>query len=299
MRVDFIDIRDFKKKFARLLSLMFHGANLSFEHISEKLIVSSYLDSFEDDGVYVFMDTSNEDIVRSLFHGVIVLDRGYQDIGPIYWAGIQYINLFLNYRIPLKVLFIMCPLKEMVNKYDIYHEMNEIELCKDFMNHEYINTSLLQHYRSRNNLSVRELSYLSKIPKPTIRYIEMNNNNLYSTSNETINVLSSIFDVPSYIFNRKSSFLPLSYNLIYSEEFNSYLKEVISEYLNKDIKSLVIEFEKPNEYKDGACYLVFESDNYIYLNKKLYHLSKGVLRQLLSLSIDRYIENNSTITLAF
>ena len=299
MDINFVNLSEFKRKFARLLSSMFHNAHLSLDNINEAFISSPFLDSFENGDIDLFMDASSEDVVKLLFPNIIIFDNGEQDIGLIYWAGIQYINLFLNYRIPLKALFIVCPLKEMVNKYDIYHEMNEIELCKDFMNHEYINTSLLQYYRSRNHLSVRELSYLSKIPKPTIRYIEMSNNNLYSTSYEVVNVLSSIFGISPYLFNRKSSFLPLSYNLIYSEEFNSYLKEVISEYLNKDIKSLVIEFEKPNEYKGDVCYLVFESDNYIYLNKKLYHLSVGVLKQLLSLSTDRYIENNSAITLAF
>ena len=296
MEISFFDFDEAKRKFGSLLSLLYHNAGIRLENINNMLIFSSYLDLFEKGRIEEFMNTSNEDIALTLFKDALLFSDGHKDIGDIYWCGIQYMNIFFNYQIPLRTLFVLCPLDEMVKKYTIYHEMNEIELCKDFMKNEYINNSILKYFRKNKNLSIADLSFLSGVSNPTIRYFEQDNTRLYKAPHAVLNSLEGVLEVPQTILKEKSDFLALTPDLIHNDDFLFIVKEVFNAYLNKTIDNLIIVYSN-KEITDDGDYLIL-ADNLLKMHDgKIIAINESVSKQLISISIERYINKYLTTTL--
>lgn len=296
MNINFYQTYEIKKKFGALLSLLFHGAHLEFSNITKKLIDSSFLDLFENNQLELFMDKSNEELVKELFPNSIINTEITNDIGPLYWSGIQYMNIFFNYRIPLKVIFLVCPLDNMVNKYDIYHEMNEKNLCDDFIKNEYQNNSILKKLRKDRNLTVRELSLLTQIKETTIRYYELNNNNLFEASSNNINSLMTTLDVDPIFFKKKSAYIPTNYNLLHNEEFLDCVKDVFSRLYNKKTQYFEINLVKNVSEQSQASNTSFTS---LIINNKEMVIDDKTLLSILSLSLDEYISKNLNTNLVF
>lgn len=300
MELNFINISELKTKFGKLLSYLFHNANLELDNINDKLLSSSFLDMLEDNRLNEFISMPLEVMTRELFPKVEQSLDSNNDIGEIYWAGLQYMNLFLNYRIPLRTLFILCPLKEMVVKFTIYHEMNEIELCKDFMKDNYINNSILKYFRNLKRLSVRELSILSGVAEPTIKYLEDNNNNFYNATNKTLDSICRVLNIDMTFLKRKSQFLPVTYNLLNNKEFVVLLSIVIGEYyLNGYSPDLSIKFYKEKDLNKGQAYLIINNYPVLIINGKERLVDDNVFKGLLDLTIDRYLEKYIDTTLVF
>ena len=298
MNINFFDFDDAKRKFGNLLSLLYHNAGIRLENINNMFVFSSYFDLFEKGQIEEFLNTNNEDIALSLFPDALLFADGGKDIGEIYWCGIQYMNIFFNYQIPLRTLFVLCPLSEMVKKYMVYHEMNEIELCKDFMKNEYIYNSILKYFRKNKNLSIANLSFLSGVPTSTIRYFEEDNTRLYKAPNNIINSLKKALGIPCSILKEKSDCLFLTPELMQNDDFVIKVKETIEGYLNKEIDSLKIVYSG-KDIDDLNNYLIL-SDNLLKMkNNKIIPLDSCVMRQLLSIAMNCYIKDNLDIALVF
>lgn len=300
MELNFVNISDLKIKFAKLLSYLFHNANLELDNINDKLISSSFLDMLEDNRLNEFLSMPLEVMTATLFPKIEQIYGDNSDIGELYWSGLQYMNLFLNYRIPLKTLLILCPLKEMVNKFQIYHEMNEIELCKDFLNNEYKNTSILKYFRNAKKLSIRELSFLSGVPEPTIKYIEDNNENFYNATNKTLDSICRILNIDPVFAKRKSSFLPVTYTLLSNKEFVTLISVVIGEYyLKGHSPNLSIQFFKDKSLDVGQAYLIINNYQSLIINGKETIIDDEVFNGILDLTVDRYLKKYIDVTLVF
>ena len=114
MELNFIEISSLKVKFAKLLSYLFHNANLELDNINDKLLSSSFLNILEENRLNEFLSMPFEAMTSKLFPKVEQTLSDNNDIGEVYWSGLQYMNLFLNYRIPLRTLFLLCPIRDMV-----------------------------------------------------------------------------------------------------------------------------------------------------------------------------------------
>ena len=299
MNISFIKMSDLKSKFGKLLSFLYHNANLELDNINNKMIFSSFLDIFEENRLEDFMNMQNEDIARELFLNINVINSSSNDIGELYWSGIQYINLFLNYRIPLRTLFLVCPLKEMIKKYEIYHEMNEIEVCKDIIANEYEHNSILGYFRKRDRYSVRELSILANVPSTSIKYYEKYNGFLFGASNETISSFKRVLNIPHALLKRKSSFLPININTLEDKDFKESLLITFSNYLNRKVDDLVISFDEPKQKMDNIFYFYVGFPSYLRLNNKKIFLEDSLLDNIFSLAIDDYLKNNLKANLVF
>lgn len=300
MELNFINISDLKIKFGKLLSYLFHNANLELDNINDRLLTSSFLDMLEENRLNEFISMPFEVMTEQLFPKVEQIFDDNSDIGEVYWTGIQYMSIFLNYRIPLRTLFLLCPLKEMVSKYRIYHEMNEIELCKDFIKDNYLNKSILKYFRNLKHLSVRELSILSGVAEPTIKYLEDNNNNFYNATNKTLDSICRVLNIDKIFIKRKSSFIPVTYNLLNNKEFVVLLSNVIGEYyFNGDSPNLSIKFYKEKNLDKGQAYLIINNYSALIINGKEKLIDDDVFKMLLDLTIGRYLEQYINTTLVF
>ena len=272
--INFIDLQLIKNKFATLLSKLYFSASLGLDNISDKIIDSSYFNFFEENDTDAFMKKSYEDISLELFNARF--NKDVDDIGPVYWSGIQYMNIMFNYQIPLRTIFLLWPLQVMVDHYGKFHEMNEIELCKEF-DKSFKEKSIIKELRIRAKLSVRQLAELTGVDFSSIRYFEMDNMHLFKSPTFVTNAIANALGVDNVFFKIKSSFLPLSINLIDDQDFlkkvGFYLKSL---YLSEPLDELKISYshdcEKP--------YLYLSSPSVLFGRKRNVYIDDSVLRMV-------------------
>lgn len=244
----YLDIKELKDKFGTLLSILGSNLNIELDIINEKVKISSYFERFETDEIFEFMDDSFEKIVSDIlnYNGYIYYKENKIEL---FWAGIQYMNIFLNYQIPLKTIFLLMPLKEMVSKFKIYHEMNEKELCEEFINN-YYSKSILKNLIDKE-YSLRELSFLTDIPEASLKALEKNDN-LFKTSNLNIEKLSCVLNVSKVYFRKKSNLVIHDYYLYKNKEFTAILTNNLKEFFNykKSMKYIndAVEIKDDDEY---------------------------------------------------
>lgn len=301
MEIVFKEVSDLKTKFGHLLSFLYNSVNLQLENISYKLVESSFLNILEDNRFLEFLSMSDIDALNILFPTAEIKKiTSEEDIGNLYWTGIQYMNIFLNYRIPLRQIFLFCPLDKMIQKYSVYHEMNEIELCKDFMLNEYRRVSILKYFRNLRGLSIRQLSVVTGIPEPTLKYLENDNRNLYGSSFKTISSLKEVLDIDDSFLKEKSDFIPFTYRLLNNEEFAVDISKVIGEYLIRgSCPNIKIKFYKEKQLDKGQAYLFVNGEPFVSIDNKQTFISDSVFKKILLLALDKYIDENLSPNLVF
>ena len=222
-----------KSKIATLLSKMVTDAKLTYNEITDKLIDDDFLDCFEKNDISIIYNKSCEAIIHDLFRK----EGSYsEEIDPVvYWCGEQYISLFLNKRIPLKQLFLLCPLKQMESYYNVYHEQNESKFIQMFIKKDY-KESILKKIRKKRGYSARELSILSSVSINTIKYYE-NNNNLYRASFENINKILSVLNYSDSLVKEKTNFVPSYISLINIKEIKKNFDNYISLFVNSNVET--------------------------------------------------------------
>lgn len=239
-----IDIPYIKDKFSTLLSKLVTNARLSYSDITYRFIKSDFLDCFENNNLSYFFDKSYEAIIQDLFNKESVYS---EDIDPvIYWCGIQYMNIFLNKRIPLKQLFLMCPLRKMESYYEMYHEQNDIKLVNVFMNELY-QKSILKELRNDKRYSIRELSILTGISPNTLKYYE-DNKNLFKASFENVNKLRKVLECSDSLMKEKSDFVPYTNVILETKETKQNFDKYVKNYYNSDNRII---YEDDSYYQEG------------------------------------------------
>ena len=300
MQISYQKIGDLKIKFGSLLSYLFFTVHLNIENINHALISSSFLDILEDNQFDKFMGMSNKDVLEILFPGAKEIENeSINDIGKLYWSGIQYMNIFLNYRIPLRQIFLTLPLMEMINKYDVYHEMNEIELCKDYLKNEYLNNSILKYFRKEKGITVRQLSLLTSISESTIKYLENNNENFFNLSAKYLLALSNALNIDSAFYKKKSNFVPCTYDFLSNECYLVKFSATIGKYLNKPLPNLKIKLYKEKISDKSEAFLYINETSYVAINNQEIYIDDSLLTQLFSMSLDEYISESLNTNLVF
>ncbi len=243
-----------KKKFATLLEKLVLGCSLNYEVIEEKIITDPYFCFLENGGCNNFLSQSYSSIINKLFNMEIIFDEEVK-YSPIYWAGMEYMNIVLNTFIPLQTVILLCPLKEMINNYSIYHEMNDIKLVDKFLKENY-QRSIIKTLAKKRGISIPTLSKLTNISVTTLRYL-VDNQHLYKTTFININQLVKIFKVSDSIFKEHADISYFPHNILEDKVFAKCFISEINYYLKDPIN-----INKINNLKLGISGLSYD------LNKK-------------------------------
>ena len=178
--------------------------------------------------------------------------------------------------------------------------MNEIELCKEFIKNEYKNKSILKYFRNIKQLSIRELSLLSGVPEPTIKYIEDDNENFYNATNKTLEPICRILNIEQSFVKRKSSFVPVTYDLLNNKDFMVSISRVIGDYyLKGKYQNLTVKFFKEKDIDKGQAYLIIHNNPVLLIDGKERIIDDDVFKGILDLTIDRYLDEYLNTTLVF
>lgn len=280
-----IDVLKLKRRFGQFLSKAHHLCHISLDAMNAVLLQSNALDAFEQNSIEFFLDGSLEGFIEKVF-GCRYLENDKEETGPVYWAGIQYMNILLNLRVPLKQAFIICPLPKMASFYEPYHEMDESRLLKEY---EYLSeeTSILKELMRREGMSIPQLSIASNLAKTTLRSYCLSNEKLFKASYDSLEAIRKALGVSSAYFQRQTDFLPFSETLLNDDAFKSNLAKALGQYFNADLEHLEIAFEK----KEGNA-LILGAPNLIVSRKKRFVIEDRLLILLMQRAIAQAIENH-------
>lgn len=289
-----------KNKFGTLLSIV-HSFGFVDDAINEMIINSDFFDCFENNNDNVFLQAGIEDIVVKVFNKNIYIDYNKPLISEYYWAGQSYIQIMLNNDVPLKRILLFLPLKEMINLFPVYHEINPLKLCQRYKKIEESN-NLLKILMDREKYSIRKLSYLCGIKDVTLISYLQDNKKMFNASYKNIVTISNQFSISMHIFSRCSSYVPYFDFMSNDDEFINkfvmciltYLNinnngiKVINNYVdNKEIIKLLKKYKKVLYVKDKI--IVYSSRNKIILSEIEY-------RSLLKKTIKIFLGDlNSTL----
>jgi len=139
---------------------------------------------------YLFMNTFNIEPpikVFGLFNSLF------------YWVSEVYIRLFIKYKKSFSYLFLLLPLRKLIEMFELYHQMDFSETYSVFEN-------LMKEKRilplliNKNNLTMKKLSELTKINYNTIDFYCRSDEKLFSGSYANLLILSKALKVDGNIF---------------------------------------------------------------------------------------------------
>lgn len=227
--LDYVDVQSLKEKLGYLLARMKDGGGISTQQLSEKMIADPYFDFLERNNPRELLDLGYEEAGRRLFGPLFFLRN--EIVEPSYlWAGKMYMTIAINVSLPLRVVFLLCPLEKMIGHFLVFHEMNDSQMVNEFMANEG-QVSILKTLRHRNGISVRDLSLLSSLSEGTIGYYEKDNSNLRKASFSSLHSLAMALGVGDVFFLSQSNFLPFSYHYFEIKELRDPLLQRIKEYI--------------------------------------------------------------------
>ena len=278
--IRFVDVGRFEETFAKMISHFHLDAGLSFEHITGRIIESDYFDFLEKndwDALERYDDKSFQAMLREMF-GFEFNRELLDDVGALYWAGEAYIKVFLNYRIPLKQLFLLCPLSKMVQYFSPFHEMSFISFCAHFLQNDY-RESILKTIRKSRGYTLAELSLLTRISLATLRYYEQDNERLFKASSDHVSTLSRVLNVDPSLLRRLSYFRPMSRFLFAEPDFSKeFLGRLLDYYDLPQTDRLAI--KNQSEGKEEGLYI--GQRNILVLGKKRISVPDGVVENLVN-----------------
>ena len=255
--LNYIDIYELKNKFATFLCKLHFCSHIDLNVISHNLAYSGFFSYFEKNTIEDFINKKDEELAKELFgQGTSFTTEEYYN-PALYWCGLQYISLSLNLDIPLPRVFLLCPINEMIEYFNVYHEMNNIEFIKVFRK-SISKKSILKLLRKNRNLTVRKLSLLTSISEMTIKYYEKDNERLFKASYENISKFIRVLEINEWLIQEKSNFLPLSINTYKNQQLKNNILLYFAKYLDCENKENIVYSEdyKNIELKENSLYFI-------------------------------------------
>ena len=250
--------KELKKRFSLLLNHLLRSG-LTQEYIEEKIVRDPYFLFMENNDIESFLKTPFETIIKRVFNKEVYIDYSLPLISEYIWAGEMYITIALNENIPLQRLFLLMPISVMLSLFNPYHEMNNYQLVKRYID-EYDKKSVLKLLAKEKDLSIREIAALTGISNKTLlSYLD--NKKLFKASSNNIYLLSSFFSVPICLLNKESAFLSFSSSYLKDYQILSSFIIALSNYLDIDVHQILInqsnlDLEKVEAVKDKYIFHV-------------------------------------------
>ncbi len=183
-----------------LAAIINYGINkqYSFKVIEENIVHSSFICDLEDNKYD--LSKTIEDIIKETYKVDSIED--YDISFKSLFLAESYINLFFSLNKSFEYIFLYIPLKDLYDKYHIYHEMDFSNLKNDI--DILINkTSLLSKLSKYRNIKLKDISKLTGINENTIDLYTRGDEHLYKTSFMNIFKLAKLFNVKLNLFASK------------------------------------------------------------------------------------------------
>ena len=190
-----------------------------------------------------------------------------------------YFKLFLTLNKSFNYLFLYWPISRMVEKYDIYHEMDFSNLLTDF-NLEVKKMVLLKKLSKEKKIKLSQISKLTGINKNTIDRYAKSDDYLYAASYSAIYKLSSLLKVKANLF--VSSLDVYLDQTVYlgdksNQDYRNYLGLYFANYFDNRIEESDYRYDSKKQFfvsnsglKISISMLDDKIDGYIPIDNKTY-----------------------------
>lgn len=196
--MDYYKIQDVRDTFARYFVIAIHN-KMHPAAFTDYLINSKYVMEIEKGNLIEISDISVEEGYHSIVGNNIAKDDSFGIYNDAYWCGYCYFELFLMLRKPFSYLFLKLPLAEMLDLYNVYHEMDISQLVDYFHDKEKEET-ILRLLCKRYRCSINKLSKATGISINTLNKYRSSDQSLYNASFQNIYKISTFFKTPISLF---------------------------------------------------------------------------------------------------
>jgi hypothetical protein len=203
--IEAIDVDELKRKFGRLLSYLFHDVGLNEEGIDRLIFSHTYFDFLEENEASSLLESTLEEIGQRLFPQSGSLPSIAEEDGKLVWVGESAIAVSLHFSLPLKSVFLRCPISSFLALFEPYHEMGEEQLFAKW-NQMVSSRRLLPLILERTNQNEQELSLISGVGIQTLRRAASSDDVFFAMQSQSVFSLVSSLGVSSSFFKEKSSF---------------------------------------------------------------------------------------------
>ncbi len=276
MTMEQIDFIELKNKFSDYISKLYTNNNISLDCINNTIIQNDIFDFLENNNTNKFLSYSYEEFVYKLYKTNSIYLKN-EAISEIVWASKMFITLSLNLNMPLKTIALLCPLKEMVELFPAFHEMNDIQII-DHFKQNILKKSILKELKKLRNINTKKLSTITDININTLNSYEKNNEHLFNTSFNNISKIKNALNISYSFFKKESDFIPFSYTLLENDKIKNYLISFFNEY-----------YGKPLNIKETYPILVLSD------NKKTYYIDDELLKIAYKKAINKYLIINKEL----
>ena len=228
-----------KSKLGHLLSVLADNG-ITNESITETVLMHPYFDLLESSDPMSFLRDEIPQICRDIFKFDPYFDAKTTLISDYMWAAEAYLSLTFNLLMPLKQIFLLCPLDEMLKHYYVYHEKGLDAFVRFFKEH-YQTVSILKTLRLNKGLSLRQLSVLSSVNVQSLLIYESNNQKLFNASHATIESLATSLHVSLSFFRKRSCFVPFGFFLLDISSYRETFIQVVADYQGISVTEMSIE----------------------------------------------------------
>lgn len=186
---------DYINKYSDTLSYLIGRSikeGYSYDYIQKKISYSLVISELEKSNVTMIAFSSMEKIYHDIFPDTP--NDFTLDIYDIYgWMGYIYIHLFLHLKVTFEALFYIIPLKEMMNLYHLYHEMDFkhlVEYAKEKMKY-----SLLDVILKQKKISNQKLALKTNLSLGTINALRYGNRDILKLEAHKLLILSNVLNI--------------------------------------------------------------------------------------------------------
>ena len=161
-------------------------------HIEKMIAYSIAFSDFEKSNVTTLAFTSKEKIYESIF-GTNDKEVEVSDNGLFGWIGYAYINMFFKHKVTFELLFMVFPIREMIEKYSFLHEMNISQVVNIFKLR--VKYTYLDLIMDKKNVSSAALSKGTGISESSINALRYGIRDINKTQFEFVKLMANYLNV--------------------------------------------------------------------------------------------------------
>ena len=237
------DSQQLKNKFGHLLSVLADNG-ITNESITETILTNAYFDLLESSNPTSFLKEEIPQICRDIFKYEPYFGAKNELISEYVWAAEAYLSLAFNLLMPLKQIFLLCPLSEMLKHYYVYHEKG-LDAFARLFKEQYQTVSILKTLRQNAGLSLRQLAVLSSINAQSLLIYESSNQKLFNASHSTIESLAASLHLSISFFRKQSRFIPYGIFLFDIPSYRKAFVQAVADYQGISVTEMMV--------KNGDC----------------------------------------------
>ena len=107
----------------RIISLAVYK-KVNLEVITNRLENSEFLKEIENNNYSMIMNYTAEELFSMIYEIKDNDVNSYLNYDDAYWCGYVYANIYYEFNDTFPFIFLMMPLKDLLDKYNVYHEMD-------------------------------------------------------------------------------------------------------------------------------------------------------------------------------